>query len=130
MHVTNLASWKSANMHRTIDPTRKVAPFLRELSCGDWSAWHDFMPARPPTLYVVGLCTFPTPGYTVVLKRAFPPGLNPAILILDRVVIPPATPQPARVDLVDVRFAERTSAEYDQVYIRPDQVLLGVQVVR
>jgi hypothetical protein len=130
MHVTNLASWKSANMHPIDNPTRKVAPLVREIACGDWSAWHDFMPGRPPTLYVVGLCTFPTPGYTVFLRKAFPPGLNPAILILDRVVIRPTSPQPERVDLVDVRFAERTSAEYDQVYIRPDQVLLGVQVVR
>ena len=116
-------------MYRPDNRARKATPALRELSCGDWSAWHDFMPGGPPTLYVVGLCTFPTPGYTVVLKKAFPPGLDPAILILDRVVTPPAGPQPDRIDLVDVKFAERTSVEYDQVYIRPDGVLLGVQIV-
>lgn len=116
-------------MFRTENRAGKGAPALRESACGDWSAWHDCMRGKPPTLYVVGLCTFPTPGYTVVLKKAFPPGTNPAILILDRVVTPPMGPQPDRVDLVDVRFAERTTVEYDQVYIRPDDVLLGVQIV-
>jgi hypothetical protein len=116
-------------MRRTENRAGKGAPALRESVCGDWSAWHDFLPGKPPTLYVVGLCTFPTPGYTVALTKAFPPGLNPAILILDRVVTPPTGPQPDRIDMVDVRFAERTSAEYDQVYIRPDAVLLGVQIV-
>jgi hypothetical protein len=116
-------------MTRNENCARKGAPALRELACSNWSAWHDFMPGRPPTLYVVGLCTFPTPGYTVVLKKAFPPGLNPAILILDRVVTPPAGSEPDRLDMVDVRFAERTSAEYDQVYIRPVAILLGVQIV-
>jgi hypothetical protein len=130
MSVIDLSSWKRTNVYRADDRPRKVMATPQEVNCGDWSAWHDFMPARPPTLYVVGLCTFPTPGYTVVLKKAFPPGLNPAILILDRVVTPPTDPQPERIDLVDVRFAERTSTEYDQVYIRPDGVLLGVQVVR
>jgi hypothetical protein len=37
---------------------------------------------------VTGKCTFLTDGYAVRLERAEPQGINPAILLLNRIVSP------------------------------------------
>jgi hypothetical protein len=44
--------------------------------CGRWKAIHDFMPPGPALLRVTGFCTFPTPGFKVILKRHVPQGIN------------------------------------------------------
>jgi hypothetical protein len=56
----------------------------KKSNCSDWTAIHDFMPPGPARLTVRGKCTFPTPGYTVTLKKKVPQGINPAILLLDK----------------------------------------------
>jgi hypothetical protein len=62
-------------------------------NCEGWVAVHDFMPPGPARLSVNGKCTFPTPGYKVVLKKKVPQGINPSILLLDKEVTPPAGPE-------------------------------------
>jgi hypothetical protein len=97
--------------------------------CGSWAAWHDFMPGKPPTLYVTGQCTFPTPGYTVTLRRAVPQGINPAILLLEKVVTAPTGVVPQVVTTLDVRFEEQTNERYTEVTINPDGVTVTVEIV-
>jgi hypothetical protein len=109
---------------------RQDLPPPKVNTCGNWAAWHDFMPGKPPTLYVVGQCTFPIPAFTVLLRHHVPQGVNPAILILDKVVMPPTEPQPEVVTTGEARFEEQTSARYSQVTILPDGVTLDVQIVQ
>jgi len=96
--------------------------------CGNWYARQDFMPGSTPTLRVTGRCTFGTPGYTVVLKRAEPQGINPRILILDKVVTPPTGIVTQVVTTIDVSYEEETSTKYEQVQIRPDGPIIDVEI--
>lgn len=98
-------------------------------TCTDWTAIHDFMPPRPPRLRVTGKCTFPTAGFKVVLKVKQPQGINPRILMLEKEVIPPAGPAADVVTTIDVRFEEKTDANYTDVQILPDGVTIKVQNV-
>jgi hypothetical protein len=63
--------------------------------CHDWTAVHDRQPPGPPVLTVRGACTFPTPDFSVELRRHEPQGINPRDLLLDRIEHPPAGPVPA-----------------------------------
>jgi hypothetical protein len=84
-------------------------------NCTDWSAIHDFMPPGPARLTVRGKCTFPTPGYTVTLKKKVPQGINPAILLLEKTVTPPSGPQPEVITTIDVKYEEVTNYRYTEV---------------
>ncbi len=87
-------------------------------NCSDWSAIHDFMPPGPARLTVNGKCTFPTPGYKVTLKKKVPQGINPSILLLEKIVIPPSGPQPDVVTTISVTpYVEITDQRYKQVEI-------------
>lgn len=63
-----------------------------KLTCPQLSAWYDLMPRAlapgqtytGPIFYVVGKCTFPTPGFSVELKRHTPPSFVPTILLPTR----------------------------------------------
>jgi hypothetical protein len=97
--------------------------------CGGWKAWLDLMPPGTPTLHVTGKCIFPKHGYKVTLKKAMPQGINPAILLLQKVVKPPTgivipTPQ-----TVLVNFTLKTKTKYKAVTILPDGVTVKVQIV-
>jgi hypothetical protein len=103
--------------HRIDVPPRVQKP----LSCQDWAAWIDAMPSGPSKLIVTGTCTFPTPGFGVALKRHLPQGINPSILLLDRIVTPPNGPEPHVITTVPVRYEEPASAgQFDTVSILPD----------
>lgn len=97
--------------------------------CSGWVAWHNRMPGTRPTLHVTGSCSFPTPGYSVTLKRKEPPGINPAILLLERTVQAPAGPEPDVVTEVEVHYEEETSALYTDVTILPDNVTVPVKQI-
>ena len=85
--------------------------------CGEWTAQHDFMLGKPPTLHVSGKCCFPTTGWEATLQRHQPQGINPWILILDLVVTHhPLTGAPALTEL-DVDWTEETASPYSQVDI-------------
>jgi hypothetical protein len=95
--------------------------------CGEWKAWHDRMPGKPPTLHVTGECTFPTGGYSVDLRPREPQGINPAIYMLDRIVTEPTGPVPDVITPVPVHYLERTDARYTHVQIFPEGELVDVQ---
>lgn len=98
-------------------------------TCGKWTAIHDFMPPGPARLRVQGVCTFPTPGYKVTLKRHVPQGINPAILMLDKTVKRPTGIEPQIVTRVDVKFEAKTNTHYTGVQILPDGVQIKVKEV-
>jgi len=97
--------------------------------CGGWKAWLDMMPPGPPTLHVVGKCVFPTHGYKVTLKKAVPQGINPAILLLQKVVKPPTGPVIQTPETVNVSFKLKTKTKYTHVSILPDGTTVKVQIV-
>lgn len=101
----------------------------KEHNCSDWSAVHDFMPPRPARLTVTGQCTFPTPGYKVSLKRKVPQGINPAILILEKVVVAPTGIVPQLVTKVPVQYSETTDQRYTDVQVIPDNAKIPVKEV-
>jgi hypothetical protein len=101
----------------------------KKSNCSDWSAIHDFMPPGPARLSVKGKCTFPTPGYTVKLKKKVPQGINPSILLLEKIVTSPSGPQPDVVTTIDVTpYEEVTDYRYKQVEI-PDGITINVKDV-
>ncbi|HJQ30653.1 MAG TPA: hypothetical protein VJ866_00660 [Pyrinomonadaceae bacterium] len=97
--------------------------------CTGWQAWHDHMPPGPATLHVTGRCTFPTHGYKVTLKEAVPQGINPAILLLQKVVKPPTGPVIQTPEVVQVNFRKKTNFKYTHVTILPDGVTVKVKQV-
>jgi hypothetical protein len=97
--------------------------------CSGWAAVHDFMPPKPARLRVTGKCVFPKPGFRVTLKHHVPQGINPAILLLDRVVTLPVDPLPGGETAVSVFYEEQTSHHYKEVEIIPDNVTLKVEEV-
>jgi hypothetical protein len=98
-------------------------------NCTDWRAIHDFMPPRPARLRVNGKCTFPTPGYKVTLKKKQPQGINPNILILEKVVEAPTTVEPQIVTTVPVQYEEITDQHYTDASILPDNTSIRVEEV-
>jgi len=108
---------------------KKAAAKVAAGKCGGWKAWHDHMPPGPATLYVTGKCVFPRHGYKVTLKEAVPQGINPAILLLDKIVKPPTIPGIQIPQTVEVRFSKRTNFKYTHVTILPDGVTVKVQQV-
>lgn len=98
--------------------------------CFNWEATHNFMPGtQSPTLHVTGKCTFPTDGYSVRLERAEPQGINPAVLLLDRVVTPPAGAAAPVMTEELVNYSEETSFTYTGVMIQPSGPLIPVERV-
>ena len=98
-------------------------------TCRDWQAWHDRQPGATPTLHVTGACEFPTAGYSVVLRRHEPQGINPRDLLLDRVVDAPSGPVAEVITVVEVHYREETDVAYDTVTILPDQGSVPVEQV-
>jgi hypothetical protein len=89
--------------------------------CGAWSAT-----LHSHTLKVEGHCTFPTPGFKVHLKKKEPQGINPAILLLEKLVVAPTGIEPDHVVTVPVSFEEHTTAHYHEVEILPDGTKIKV----
>lgn len=94
-----------------------------------WIAIHDYMPPGSGLLTVRGECTFPTPGYKVGLKRAVPQGVNPAALLLNKVVTPPTGNVPQIETTITAEYYEVTQQHYTEVEISPDGVKIKVEEV-
>jgi len=88
----------------------------------DWSATLDC-----GELKVKGQITFPTTGYTVQLKKAAPQGINPAILLLDKVVTAPTGIVADHVVNAAVSYEEKTTVQYKEVQILPDGINIKVK---
>jgi hypothetical protein len=84
--------------------------------CDGWTAIHDFMPGRAPTLRVTGSCTFPRSGYQVSLRPHEPQGINPFDYLFDLVVVAPEIGGDV-VTEVPVAYVEETSYRYTTVTI-------------
>jgi hypothetical protein len=78
-------------------------------------------------LKVNGQITFPTTGYTVSLKRKVPQGINPKILLLEKVVVPPTGVVADHVVNQPVSFEEHTTTHYQEVEILPDGIRIMVK---
>lgn len=98
--------------------------------CGDWNAWSDRMPGKKPTLHVTGLCTFPTGGYKVSLKRAVPPGINLKILVLKLRIIKPTGVVTQQITKQQAIFTEQTNQVFTDVQIDPDNVTVPVKITQ
>ncbi len=98
-------------------------------SCEGWDAWLDLQPGKRPTLHVKLKCTLPSPGYVVTLRPAIPPGFNPRIYDLERVVEPPAEPMPEVPMTVRVHYVEETEDRYEEIGVRGDGVRLPIRQV-
>lgn len=99
------------------------------IKCGSWKAVHDFMPPGTPTLTVTGVCTVPTTGYKIKLVMAVPQGINPAILLLKKVVTPPTGIVIPIQQKIKVVYTKKTKTKYTHVTILPDGVTVKVKVV-
>jgi Domain of unknown function (DUF6438) len=88
--------------------------------CRDWHAAHDHQPHGPAVLRVIGMCQFPTAGWSVELRRHEPQGMDPRELLLDRVVYEPQGPAAEVITDIEVRYEELTALEYETVTILPD----------
>ena len=97
--------------------------------CSNFRAYYNLEPGAEPVLYVTGQCTFRTTGYRVELRRAEPQGINPKILILEKLVTPPSGFTAPAIWTLDVRYEEQTRTRYSQVHIVPDDVLVNVKTV-
>jgi hypothetical protein len=111
-----------AVLHRadqTVEPAgtppdgRASTPWI----CRDWFAYHDFMPASPPTLHVGARCTTPANGYRFELTRE-PPGYNERDLLLRLIAHEPDVANEVVTEYV-VHYSEETDFRYDTVSIRP-----------
>jgi hypothetical protein len=95
--------------------------------CHDWRAVQDLEPPGPARLIVTGTCTFPRAGYTVELRRAEPQGINPADLLLEKVVHEPEGPSAEVLTDVEARYEETTDFAYRTVTILPGGPSIEVQ---
>ena len=127
MAVKKKSSKKTATKKRPVKKTaaKKAAP----IRCGKWTAIHDFMPGKPPTLRVRGICITPKPGYRIRLVEAVPQGINPLILLLKKIVTPPKGVRPPKPTPVAVSFTKKTATKYTHVTILPDGTTIKVQNV-
>jgi hypothetical protein len=88
--------------------------------CSHWQAWHAISGGKS-TLHVSGRCQFPTDGFKVKLIRAVPQGINPRILILEKVVTAPSGPVAQVITTEHVAYCEEAApAQFSHVTILPD----------
>jgi hypothetical protein len=89
-------------------------------ACSNWQAWYATKSSES-VLNVCGRCEFPTSGFTVKLVRKEPQGINPRILLLERVVTPPTGQVAQVVTMQEVSYSEKAArGQFTQVTILPD----------
>lgn len=123
------ASKASAAKSATKASAAGTASKVSQGSCRNWKAWHDREPGGPPTLHVTGSCRFPTHGFKVIIRKAAPQGINPAIRLLRKVVTPPSGPVILVPQTIQVHYREKTNAKLTHVTILPEVVTIKVQQV-
>jgi hypothetical protein len=113
------------------DETVSVTELDPTLGTDGWSATLDLQPGpgKTPTLRVKGSVEVPSPRHGARLERAEPQGINPSILLLHTVIIPPEGIHPPQVRRVDVEYIEKPSGRYKTVTILPQGIYVEVQEV-
>jgi hypothetical protein len=96
------------------------------VECRNWDAWSKRNSALPSILYVHAHCECPSGGYRIELRRATEQESDPAVLVLDLVIDTPLDPGPQAPELIEVQYWESTSQEYEEVHIRPDNIVLKI----
>jgi hypothetical protein len=97
--------------------------------CSNWSAWRNAQPTDKPSLHVKGVCTFPTTGYSVQLRPAESPGINPNIYVIEVIVHIPVDRTARHPVTVDATYDEQTDKKYSEVQLIPDNVTVKVKDV-
>ena len=120
---------KAAKATKSKATKKKAAPKKVTGRCSGWKAVLNLMPGSTPTLRVTGKCVFRKHGYKVTLKEAVPQGINPAILLLQKIVKAPTGLVIPTPEVVNVSFTKKTKTKYKKVTILPDGVTINVQIV-
>jgi hypothetical protein len=92
--------------------------------CRDWRAQQ---PPGAGRIIVRGWCTFPTSGWSMQLRRKEPQGINPADLLLERIVSLAEGYQARVIKAIEAEYVEQTETEYDTVSILPDGATIAVE---
>lgn len=69
------------------EPTVGTTMSCDGVTTRDWRAWVNLMPPKPDDLHVVGEVLVPNPGVEPLLTPRIPQGINPAILMLDLLLL-------------------------------------------
>lgn len=78
----------------------------RSVSTQNWYAWINKMPPPPDTLHVRGEVVVSNPGVEVALYKRQPQGINPAIIMLDLLLIQSPGVWPEVVTVKSVAYEE------------------------
>ena len=123
------ATKKSSKASASKAPAKKATTVkTSQGKCTGWKAVSNRMPPGA-TFYVTGKCTFPRRGYKVRLVKAVPQGINPAILLLRKIVTPPSGPSATIPQTIPVRYEQKGGTNYTHVTILPDGPTIKVQIV-
>jgi len=97
--------------------------------CSDWKAWIDAMPPGR-RLHVQGKCVYPTAGWTITLEKAVPPGINPKVLMLNRVAKPPQGAAAQQVTTYTPTYDQKLGPDenYNTVTIMPEKISVHAEV--
>jgi len=129
-----IPAWPGGDEWYEVDGQWKptVQPQPQAGTCREWTARFVRKPLANSVgkLYVSGECTFPTPGYSVELRRHAQQGVNRKYLILDKVVRPPIGIITQVQTVVPAEYSETTDFHYDFVTILPDDVTIQVLALR
>jgi hypothetical protein len=117
----------SADSDETVS-VRELDPTLGGKS---WTAILDLQPGpgKTPTLRVQGSVEVPSPRHSAKLERAEPQGINPKILLLYTVIVPPEGIHTPQMYSADVEYTEKTGTRYESVTILPEGIYVEVQEV-
>ena len=96
-------------------------------TCTEWTARQTPAGAGLSRLIVHFKCRFPTPGYTVELRKRPVQGANQRVCILERLVHSPWRKRGSGETDIDVEYSELTGLNYQSVLILPDGVEVGVK---
>ena len=96
-------------------------------TCTEWLARQMPTVSGLNRLLVRCKCKFPTPGYSVELRRRPVQGVNQRVCILERLVHSPWRKRPAEETVIDVEYNELTGMTYEAVLILPDGIEVGVE---
>lgn len=84
----------------------------------NWFAWNDLMPPQPDFFFIAGEVCVPNPAVQPLLAPSVPPGINPAVLLLDLYLL--QSPGIWTEDFIwnSVRYERKIIRGYTHVEIR------------
>lgn len=111
------------------DETVSVSELDPTLGGKSWTAILDLQPGpgKTPTLRVQGSVEVPSPQHSAKLERAEPQGINPKILLLYTVIVPPEGIHTPQMYSADVEYIEKTGPRYESVTILPEGIYVEVE---